>query len=407
MLADLAFRNLWRNRRRTLLTLSAMVVSAALLILSLGVFSGMIDDMLTTTTRLYHGHLVLAAPGYHTDRDLHSHLPENTADLPVLAGIDGLLGRTPRLRAFGLLSLAASSQPVEILGVDPAKEPLVTTLHQQLIAGRYLQPGEAAGVVIGSALAKKLGATVGSEVVVVTQAADGSIGNDLLTVRGIFSTGDSRHDGRLAITPLPWLQQLLVLEGRIHEVTLAIAEPMNAFTIADRLNTLLPAGTEARDWGELLPEMREVIASFDVSRMIIVGILYFATALGILNTCFMSVMERTREFGLLLASGMRPWGIRRLVLLETLFLALLGSAAGLIGGFLLTWYMQTVGIDLSGSITPITYAGSTILPRLRAVFEMANFLVPGVMLVIVALLAGFLPANRAARLDPVAALREE
>jgi ABC-type lipoprotein release transport system permease subunit len=407
MLADLAFRNLWRNRRRTLLTLSAMVVSAALLILSLGVFSGMIDDMLTTTTRLYHGHLVIATPGYHDDRDLHSHLPASTADLPVLAGIDGLLGRTPRLRAFGLLSLAASSQPVEILGVDPVRELLVTTLHQQLIAGRYLQPGEAAGVVIGSALAKKLGATVGSEVVVVTQAADGSIGNDLLTVSGIFSTGDSRHDGRLAITPLPWLQQLLVLEGRIHEVTLAIAEPMNAFTIADRLNTMLPAGTEARDWGELLPEMREVIASFDVSRMIVVGILYFATALGILNTCFMSVMERTREFGLLLASGMRPWGIRRLVLLETLFLALLGSAAGLIGGLLLTWYMQTVGIDLSGSITPITYAGSTILPRLRAVFEMANFLVPGVMLIVVALLAGFLPANRAARLDPVAALREE
>jgi ABC-type antimicrobial peptide transport system permease subunit len=215
------------------------------------------------------------------------------------------------------------------------------------------------------------------------------------------------HDGRLAITPLPWLQQLLVLEGRIPEATVAIDTPLEAFAIADRLNAALPEGIEARDWGDVLPEMREVIASFDVSRMIVVGILYFATALGILNTCFMSVMERTREFGLLLAAGMRPWGIRRLVLLETLFLGLLGSTIGLLGGLLLTWYMQAVGIDLSGSITPITYAGSTILPRLRAVFELANFLVPAAMLVVVALLAGFLPANRAARLDPVAALREE
>jgi ABC-type lipoprotein release transport system permease subunit len=407
MLTALAFRNLWRNRRRTLLTLSAMVVSAALLILSLGVFSGMIDDMLTTTTQLYHGHLVLATPAYHAHRELHAVLAENAADLPARAGIDGLRASTPRLRAFGLLSVATSSQPVEILGVDPAREPRVTTLHRQLVAGRYLRPGEAGAVVIGSALAKKLGATVGSEVVVVTQAADGSIGNDLLTVCGIFTTGDSRYDGRLAVTPLPWLQQLLVLDGRIHEVTLAVSEPLNAFAVADRLNAVLPAGIEARDWGDLLPEMREVIASFDVSRMIVVGILYFATALGILNTCFMSVMERTREFGLLLAAGMRPWGIRRLVLVETLFLGLLGSGFGLLGGLLLTWYMQAVGIDLSGTITPITYAGSTILPRLRAVFDTANFLIPVVMLIVVALLAGFLPANRAARLDPVAALREE
>jgi ABC-type lipoprotein release transport system permease subunit len=407
MLTALAFRNLWRNRRRTLLTLSAMVVSAALLILALGVFSGMIDDMLATTTRLYHGHLVLAAPGYHTHRDLHAHLPESTVDLPALTTVTGLLGRTPRLRAFGLLSVAASSQPVEILGVDPLREPGVTTLHRLLVAGRYLQAGESGVVVIGSALARKLGATVGSEVVVVTQAADGSIGNDLLKVCGIFTTGDSRHDGRLAVTPLPWLQSLLVLDGRIHEVTLAIADPLSAFAAADRLNALLPAGVEARDWGDLLPEMREAIASFDVSRMIVVGILYFATGLGILNTSFMSVMERTREFGLLLAAGMRPWGIRRLVLLETLFLAVLGSATGLFGGALLTWYMQAVGIDLSAAITPITYAGGTILPRLRAVFAVANFLIPVLMLIAVALLAGFLPANRAARLDPVAALREE
>jgi ABC-type lipoprotein release transport system permease subunit len=407
MLTALAFRNLWRNRRRTLLTLSAMMVSAALLILSLGVYSGMIDDMLTTTTRLYHGHLVLAAADYHAHRDLHAHLPAATADLPLPPDVTDVIGRTPRLRAFGLLSVAMSSQPVEILGVDPAREPTVTTLHQQLVAGRYLQPGETGAAVIGSALAKKLGVGIDGEVVVVTQAADGSIGNDLLTVCGIFTTGDSRYDGRLAIAPLPWLQQLLVLDGRIHEVAIAIADPLQAFADADRFNAVLPTGIEARDWGDLLPEMREAIVSFDVSRMIVAGILYFATALGILNTCFMSVMERTREFGLLLAAGMRPWGVRRLVLLETFFMGLIGSSGGLAGGLLLTWYMQAVGVDLSGTITPITYAGSTILPRLRAVFDPNNFLLPAVMLVAIALVAGFLPANRAARLDPVEALREE
>jgi len=407
MLTSLAFRNLWRNRRRTLLTLSAMVVSAALLILALGIFSGMMDDMLATTTGLYHGHLVVATPDYHARRDLHANLPASTVDLPTLAGLREVRGISPRLRAFGLLSGDEHSQPVELLGIDPQREARVTTLHSKLVAGRPLSGDEAGAVIIGSALAKKLGVAVGDEVVVVTQAADGSIGNDLLTVRGIFATGDSRYDSRLALTSLPWLQQLLVLDGRIHEVVIALDDPMQAFAAARQLNAELPAGITARDWGELLPEMREAIASFDVSRLIVAAILYLATGLGILNTCFMSVMERTREFGLLLASGMRPWGIRRLVLLESLLLGLIGLTAGLLGGAFLTWYMQTVGVDLSATITPVTYAGSTILPRLHAVFDPANFLIPAMLLLAVAVIAGFLPANRAARLDPVAALREE
>jgi ABC-type antimicrobial peptide transport system permease subunit len=153
--------------------------------------------------------------------------------------------------------------------------------------------------------------------------------------------------------------------------------------------------------------MREVIAAYGVSRMIIVTILYLATGLGILNTFFMSVMERTREFGILMAQGMRPMAIRGLVLLETLLLGCMALAIGLFCGSLMTLYMQQVGIDLTAYITPITYAGGTILPRLHAVFEADNFLVPAGMLLLISLVAGFLPANRAARLDPVVAVREE
>jgi len=209
------------------------------------------------------------------------------------------------------------------------------------------------------------------------------------------------------MAPLAWLQRVLVLPGRIHEVAMLVSEPLQAAETADRLNPLLPEDLQILDWGTLLPEMREVIAAYDVSRMIIVSILYLATGLGILNTFFMSVMERTREFGILMAQGMRPWTIRGLVLLETLLLAGIALAIGLAGGASMTFYMQRVGIDLSRYITPVTYAGGTILPRLHAVFEPGNFTVPAGMLLLVSLLAGFLPANRAARLDPVAAVREE
>ncbi len=240
-----------------------------------------------------------------------------------------------------------------------------------------------------------------------TQAADGSIGNDLLYVRGIFATGDSRNDNRLVLAALPWLQKVLVLPGQIHEVAMAVKDPMQAEAVAAGLNQRLPSSALVLDWGELLPEMREVIASYDVSRMIVVVILYLATGLGILNTFFMSVMERTREFGILMAQGLRPWAVRRLVLLETLLMGGIALLIGVVLGALMTLFMATVGIDLSGYITPVTYAGGTILPRLHAVFALDNFTVPSLMLLVVSLAAGFFPANRAARLDPVAAIREE
>lgn len=407
MLLTLAFRNLWRNRRRTLLTLSAMVVSAALLILALGVFSGMFKDMLASATEQYYGHLVVAHPEYHQRRDLFAHLSADIVDQPALKRTAEINGKSPRLRSFGLLSRPETSQPVELLGIIPELEQQVTSLQHQLTAGQYPDDENGNGALIGQALANKLKVKPGDELVFVTQAADGSIGNDLLIVSGIFATGDSRHDNNLVLAPLPWLQQVLVLPGRIHEVAMVVAEPMAAAQLADQLSPHLPENIQVLDWGDLLPEMREVIAAYDVSRMIIVTILYLATGLGILNTFFMSVMERTREFGILMAQGMRPWTIRGLVLLETLLLGVIALVIGLLSGALMTLYMQQVGIDLSEYITPVTYAGGTILPRLHAVFESGNFLVPAGMLLLVSLFAGFLPANRAARLDPVAAVRED
>jgi ABC-type lipoprotein release transport system permease subunit len=406
MLLTLAFRNLWRNQRRTLLTLSAMVISAALLILALGVFSGMFRDMLASATEQYYGHLVIAHPEYHLRRDLFAHLPDDIADQLALQREAEITGQSPRLRSFGLLSRPETSQPVELLGIIPELEQQVTSLQHQLTSGHYPSAKEHNGALIGQGLARKMKVKPGDELVFVTQAADGSIGNDLLIVSGIFATGDSRHDNNLVLAPLLWLQQVLVLPERIHEVAMVVADPMTAARIADRLATDLPEGVGILDWGDLLPEMREVIAAYDVSRMIVVAILYMATGLGILNTFFMSVMERTREFGILMAQGMRPWTVRGLVLLETLLLGCIALVIGVICGAAMTLYMQQVGIDLSGYITPVTYAGGTILPRLHAVFEAGNFLVPAGMLLLISLFAGFLPANRAARLDPVVAVRD-
>lgn len=407
MLLTLALRNIWRNKRRSLLTVSAMVVSSSLLILALGVFSGMLRDMLSSVTEQYYGHIVVTQKGYQDDRDMFANFFPDPQLIQRLRERAEVVGLSPRLRGFGLVSHEVSTYPAELLGIRPEAEKDVTTLAGHLVAGRFLSADPGDGAVLGQGLAKKLGVIPGDELVFVTQAADGSIGNDLLRVAGVFATGDSSHDNSLVLVGLPWLQRVMVLDGRVHELALSVTEPMRADATATSLQPLLPPGLAALDWGRLLPEMREAIAGFDVSRMIIVVILYFATGLGILNTFFMSVMERTREFGILMAMGMRPSRIRLLVLLETLGMGSLSLVLGVLLGLLMSLYMARVGIDLSGAITPVTYAGGTILPRLHAVLEPGNFVIPSLLLLAVCLLAGFLPANRAAKLQPAEAIREE
>ncbi|MDY0267752.1 ABC transporter permease [Trichloromonas sp.] len=406
MLLRLAFRNLWRNSRRTLLTLSAMVVSSALLILALGVFSGMFADMLASVTEQYHGHLVISRPGYQDDRNMFAHFVADPTLIDELRSYPGVRGASPRLRAFGLLAHGDATRPAELLGIDPERETEVTSFAQQLIAGHYPERTEAAAL-IGSGLAKKLGVVPGDDLVFLTQAADGSLGNDLITVSGIFETGAGNRDNALVLVQLPWLQRLLVLPGKIHELALTIDEPMAAAEQAASLKAGLPADLETRTWGQLLPEMQEVIASYDVSRLILVTILYAATGLGILNTIFMSVLERSREFGILMALGMQPRQVRLLVLLETLILALISLILGVAAGIVMTLYMQRIGIDLSPYLSAVTYAGGTLAPRLSAALDGKNLLIPATALLLVALAAGYFPARRAARLKPVEALRED
>ncbi len=406
MLYQLALRNIWRNRRRTLLTLSAMIISSALLILALGIFSGMLRDMLVSATEQYYGHLVVNSSGYQDDRDMFRHF-EMSPDLEDVFKQDEIIGASQRLRGFGLLSHEEESAPSEVLGILPSQEKNVTNLQDSLISGKYLTPDDRGGAVIGAGLARRLHVVPGDQLVFVTQSADGSIGNDLIEVRGVFSTGDVGHDNGLILVPLVWLQRVLVLPGKIHEIALRTDDPLNAAELASQYRPALPENMEILDWGEMLPEMAEVVASYDVSRMIIVTILYIATGLGILNTFFMAVMERTREFGVLMALGMRPGQIRTMILLETTVMGSLGLMCGAFLGVLLSLYMAIVGVDLSGTLTPITYAGGTILPRLHAVIEPGNIVIPSVCLLIVSLLAGFLPANRAAKMQPVVAIRKD
>lgn len=407
MMLHLALRNLGSNRRRSLLTISSMVVSSALLILILGVFSGMLDDVVGSATEQYHGHMAVSRVGYQNQRNLFSTFDSYLDILEALRAQPEVLGASPRLRAFGLVSHQDTTCSVEMLGVIPSEEQQVTNFSKHVIDGRYITAEELDGALIGQTLAGRLGVSVGDELVFLSQAADGSIANAMLRIEGFFETLDPAYESRLLLVNLSWLQDIMVMNENIHEIAVSLADPMNADQIAQNMQIPLPEDLTIEDWGSLIPEMRQVVTAFESLRIIITVIFYLAAGLGILNTFFMSVYERTRELGILLAIGMRPWQICRMILVEALLMSIVGLIIGTCLGLMLTLYMMNVGFDLSAYITPVTYAGGIISPKLKAVLSVQNFMLPAILLMAVSLLAGFLPAKRASQLSPTNAIRGE
>jgi len=404
ILVTLALRNIWRNRRRSLLTISAMVVSSAMLLLAIGVSAGKMHDMLASATEQYCGHLVISGVGYQADRSMFIHFAPNPALLEKLKSNPAIQGISPRLQGYGLLSFGQSSLPVEALGVEPVREADVTTLQDSLISGSRLALKDN-GVLLGTGLAEKLGVQPGDELAFVAGANDGSIGNGLLVVKGIFATGNTRNDNGLIMVKLRWLQDIFVLPDAVHTLAVNVRDPMRANVLAAELQTALGNTFEVQDWSVFLPEIRDAIAISHVSNTIILIIFYLATGVCIFNTFYMSVMERSFEFGVLMALGTRPGQIRIMVLLESFFMGGLSVLLGIALGFGINLYMQEVGVDLSGHVASITYAGGTILPRVHSVIEPGYQIGAAALLLLVCLAAGFLPANRAASMNPVQAIK--
>ncbi len=400
----MAFRNLWRNKRRTGLIILAMVVALSMLMLAIGILNGMMADIIASATDQYTGHIQITKEGYPDDRDLYKSMKEDQQYIKQLEAISGVVAASARLRCFGLLSAGNRTQAIEVLGVLPEEEKKVTTLSQKIIKGTFqVGPGECA---IGQILAQKLGVDLNSQLVFLTSAADGSIGNDFLKVKGIFKTGSFDHDGTLALVKLPWLQDLLVYPGQIHEIALRVKNPAQSPLVSQKIPPKLSnTPLLIRPWQEILPAMKQILDFYDIYLIVLLSIFYLATGLGIINSFFMIVYERTKEFSMMLSLGTTPGEIRRLMLAEAFFMGLISVVIGGSLGFgLLSWFYFH-GLDLSAWMTPITYLGATIPPVLHTQFSYQGIIYPILFLLGTSAAAAYIPAWRASRLDPVKGMR--
>ena len=410
----IAWRNLWRNPRRTLITMTAIAVGYATLLVFACLLEGMRQQMVENGTSSGLSHLQVHAPGYYPDRSIYATLGgrEGVDVGRLLATITSdprVRAAAPRVYGYGLISHADYSAGAEILGIVPAQEQLLTTLHTRLVEGSYLSEQMPKGIVVGDGLAKAIDAKVGTEIVLIAGATDGSMGNDLYTIVGIFRAGIETLDRGLVLMSLSSLQELLSLPSRrIHEVGVILFDEDKSTAVAAaveaQLGKILPV--RVRAWPELAPELAEYVRFNRGSSLLVFFIIFLLAVIGSMNTMLMAVFERTRELGMLMAVGVRPVQVVGLILAEAG--GLVGTSLLLGGGIgaPLLWFLRVYGLDLRGFVGEVALAGSVVDPFWYGQHDFLAYGQAALGLAITALVAALYPALRAARLQPMEAMRK-
>jgi ABC-type lipoprotein release transport system permease subunit len=401
----LAWRNIWRQKRRTWLTALAMIFSNILLVFMISLQFGSYDMMINNTLRMFSGQLQVQHEAYQEDQKMRQTV---TAISDVAASIRDRFPSASvaaRANAFVLVSSEDRSFGTQVVGVEPAHEPGVSTIPGLIREGRYLDDADAAEIVIGSVMARNLKVVVGDELTFLGSGKDGSFAAGVVNVVGIFDSGSQDLDRSLAELPLGYFQDAFAMEESGHVIALALDELSDVAGMIEPLKSVI-AGQEklhVLDWQALMPGLKQAIQADMTSAWFMYAVLIVLVAFSVLNTQLMSVLERTREFGVIMALGIKPRRLAVLVLLETFLMASLGLLIGLLLGSVVTGYFAQAGFSYPGmdELAAKFNMPSVIYPSLNVLPIMLG---PSVVFVF-CLFAAIYPALKLYGLRPVEAMR--
>ena len=403
----MAWRNIWRNPRRSILTIAAITFACILLVFMLSFQFGSYDAMIKSAIMIHTGNLQVQASGYHDDMNIRRVVTSPRVVGALLDKIPAVETYTFRANAFSLVSSTERTYGVMVIGVDPAAESRVSTLKSSVRAGSYFSENDDNQALIGDLLAGNLQVGPGDELTVLGQGRDGSIAATVVKVKGIYSSGQDDFDRSFIHIPLKTFNDVYAMRGAVHEVvvlgkTLKTVPLIKKAVAAGLSNIKSKYPLVALDWQELMPGLIQGIKVDLVSGLIFYFILVVVVAFSILNTFLMAIFERTREFGVLMAMGTTPLRLTRLIMLESVTMILVGIIVGVIGGCLITWYFQAHGILIAGPSEMMSQYGlpERLYPRLSWLSVFAG---PAVVFVITVFTA-LIPALKIRRLRPVEAL---
>lgn len=401
-LFKLAWRNLGRNRRRSLLSALAVAMGLALLLLMASFVAGEMQGALANTIRLQTGHLQVRAASYDENKvslDWKDLVPNPTAVASQLETLPQVQAATPRLIASGIVTIGDQSRGVQVVGIDPAS-PANQPFQQGLVAGQFLQPDDRDGVLIGKPLAEKLKLGVGDQINVLANLSDGGVDQQLFTIRGIYTTNTTAYDENTVFLPLAKAQAFTGAQDRASLIFVMLRDREQAAAVAAAIQS---PGFQVLTWqkmNELVVQLEDFANAYMVILyLIVLGI----TATVVTNTLVMAVYERTREVGVLAAIGMKGRGIMTEFLYEAALLATGGVIAGLLIGSLAVTYFAINGFYVGN----YGFSGMLLGDRIYPILTMQNMLTLAVVTYVITLAASLYPAVMAARMEPIEALHAQ
>jgi ABC-type lipoprotein release transport system permease subunit len=404
----MAWRNIWRNTRRTILTICAITFSSLLLVFMLSFQFGSYETMINTSVKIETGHLQVQSQSYHDKKSIRMVVSEPDAVAAFLDRIPQVQAYTLRSEAFSLISSQKRSYGALVTGIDPLLEPLVSRLKKLIRRGDFFAETDRNQALIGKLLARNLRLGIGDEITLLGLGRDGSIAATVATVKGIYSSGIDAFDRNVIHIPLKTFQEVYTMEGAVHKIIIIARSLASTDTIKRSLSARItavrnPTPLKVLDWEQLMPGLRQAIEMDLVSGMIFYFLLILVVAFSILNTFLMAILERTREFGVLMSIGTRPGRLTKVLLIESMTIAMIGIIAGIVLGSAITLYFQSHGIDISGASELLSQFGISgrIFPKLSLLSALSG---PAAVLLIT-FGAALYPALKVQRLQPVEAMR--
>lgn len=402
MLLTLAWRNIWRNRNRSLITMMSIGSAVLLAVVTASLQKGVFDNLVRNIVSMYTGHIQVHAKGYWDEQILDNSFELNDT-LTMLQNQPSVVAVAPRLESFSLVSYGEKTRMAMVSGVLPAAEDSLTHLQSKLSKGHFFKSNDNT-VMMAEGLAEKLGIGVGDTVVLLTQGYYGSTAAGKFPVGGLLHFGSPDLNERIVYLTLSTAQTWLDAPNMATALAVTIEDEDDLTQVADNMKKALPSSFEVYTWEEKMPEIVQHIKSDTAGMYIFAGVLYLLISFGIFSTLLMMLAERQREFGMLVALGMRRAKIAWMMLGESILLTLFGCMLGMAFSLPTTWYLAEHPIRFGGDIAKIyeRFGFEAVFP---AAMHAPIFWNQTIVVLCIGLLLSLYPVLRILKLNPVLAMR--